>query len=129
MESSTIEKKIEVFGDNTLQNKLKSKMSRKILIAIVICAFIVRLFLIWVGKHEFVGWFNHTYYYFVQTRELLESGKLAFPDMPFLFYLYAATAKLLTLLGIDEHSAIVNASKFWMCAIPALIPIPVYAVL
>lgn len=104
-------------------------MNRKILLAIIFIGFIVRLFLIWIGRPEFVGWFNHTYYYYVQTRELLESGKLAFPDMPLLFHLYATSAKILTWMGLDSNSAIVNASRFWMCLIPALIPIPVYAVL
>lgn len=104
-------------------------MNRNILISIVFCAFIARVFLIWIGRPEFVGWFNHTYYFYVQTRELLETGNLAFPDMPLLFHLYTATSKMLTWFGLESHSAIVNASRFWMCAIPALIPIPVYAIL
>ena len=104
-------------------------MNRIALLTIVFCAFIARLFLIWIGRPEFVGWFNHTYYYFVQTRELLESGKFAFPDLPLLFQLYAVSAKILTWIGLDIQTAIIISTRFWMCLIPALIPISIYGVL
>ncbi len=104
-------------------------MSKNTLILLlVLVAFMVRVSLIWLGRPEFVGWFNHTYYFYVQTQELLESGRLSFPDMPLLFYVYALTAKMLTWIGLETPVAIVNATRFWMCLIPSLIPIPLYAV-
>lgn len=87
----------------------------KLLLLLVSISFLVRVFTIWLGRPEFVGWFNHNYYYFVETLGLLERGKLPFPDMPLLFYIYAATANLLTWLGVESHLAIVNATRFWMC--------------
>jgi len=57
-----------------------------ILFIIVLAAFGCRVALIWIGRPEFVGWFNHTYYYYVQTKGLLIKGQLPFPDMPLLFY-------------------------------------------
>lgn len=94
--------------------------------AIVIAATIVRVLFLWVGRPQFVGWFNHTYYYYVETKGLLETGVLPYPDMPLLFYLYALTAKMMSWLGIPTDIAIVSATRFWMCIIPSLIPIPVY---
>lgn len=104
------------------------KQNSKLLLILLFVSFIVRLFILWVGRPEFVGWFNHTYYYYVETQGLLESGKLPFPDMPLLFYIYAATAKILTWIGVENHIAIVNSTRFWMCLIPSLIPIPIYSI-
>lgn len=104
------------------------KQNSKLLLIILFVSFLVRVFIIWIGRPEFVGWFNHTYYYYVETQGLLESGKLPFPDMPLLFYIYAATAKCLIWLGMENHIAIVNATRFWMCLIPSLIPIPIYSI-
>ena len=104
---------------------MKSRESR-ILLAIVLTAVFVRLFYLWIGRPEFVGWFNHTYYYFVQVRSLLETGSLAFDDMPLLFYLYALGAKILQFAGMNSESAIVNSTRFFMCVIPSLIPVPIY---
>ncbi len=94
---------------------------------LILIAFIVRVIVIWVERPEFVGWFNHTYYYYVQTRGLLENGSLPFPEMPLLFYIYSFTAKLLNWFGVEINAAIVIATRFWMCLIPSILPIPVYA--
>lgn len=100
-----------------------------ILFSILLTAFLVRVFVIWIDRPEFVGWFNHTYYYFVEVKGLLENGKLPFPDMPLLFYIYAYSSKLLILIGMDDHNAIVVSTRFWMSIIPSLIVIPVYLIL
>ncbi len=81
---------------------------------------------LWIYRPEFVGWFNHTYYYYVETKGILENGHLPFADMPLLFYLYVATSKLLGWFGMELNSAIVISSRFWMSLIPSLIPIPVF---
>ena len=39
-----------------------------ILAVIVMLAFVIRAATIWIGRPVFTGWFNHTYYYYVQTR-------------------------------------------------------------
>jgi len=96
---------------------MKQTQINKLSILILI-AFIVRVIVIWVGRPEFVGWFNHTYYYYVQTRGLLENGSLPFPEMPLLFYIYSFTANLLNWFGVEINAAIVSATRFWMCLIP-----------
>ena len=58
---------------------------------LILIAFTIRVIIIWLTRPEFVGWFNHTYYYYVQTRGLIENGHLPFPEMPLLFYLYSYT--------------------------------------
>ena len=93
---------------------------------IILVAFLTRLVLLWVGRPEFVGWFNHTYYYYVETRGLISSGALPYPDMPLLFHLYASTAKFLSWVGIAQNTAVVSATRFWMCLVPSLTPLPVY---
>ncbi len=98
------------------------------LLLLVSSAFFARVFLIWIGRPEFVGWFNHTYYYYVETLGLMSNGKLPFPDMPLLFHLYANTARLIGWFGVETKIAIVHSTRFWMCLIPSLIPIPVYLV-
>ena len=105
---------------------MKIPSDKFILGLIVLTAIMVRVFTIWIGRPEFVGWFNHTYYYYVEVKGLLESGKLPFPDMPLLFYLYAFTAKIFSAFGMGFNTAVVNATRFWMSIIPSLIAIPVY---
>ena len=102
---------------------LKNKL---LLLSIIITAIFVRVMFLWIGRPEFVGWFNHTYYYYVQVKGLLENGWLHFPDMPLLFSLYGITAKLFQLLGIEQNTAIVYSTRFLMSIIPSLIPIPIY---
>lgn len=105
------------------------QLSDKVLLVfLVIPAFLTRVLFIWIDRPEFVGWFNHTYYYYVQTNGLLENGALPFRDMPLLFYIYSITARFLTWLGADNHDAVVNATRFWMCLIPSLLPLPFYAI-
>jgi len=97
--------------------------------SIIVLACIIRILFIWVGRPEFVGWFNHTYYYYVQTMGIVENGTMPFDDMPFLFYLYALTSKFLVSLGMDVRAVVVSSSRFWMVLIPSLIPIPVFRIL
>ena len=104
------------------------KKDKKILSAIVLFAILVRLLFLWVGRPVFVGWFNHTYYYYVEVRGLLEQGVLPYNDMPLLFYIYAFVAKLLVGMGLEVDSAIVASTRLCMSIVPSLIPIPVYAV-
>ncbi len=92
-------------------------------------ALVTRVLVLWLGRPEFVGWFNHTYYYYVETKGLLLYGKLPFPDMPLLFYLYAVTGKILTWFGIELNQSIVISTRFWMSIIPSLLPIPIYLTL
>lgn len=96
------------------------------MLLIVLTAIITRVLFLWVGRPEFVGWFNHTYYYYVQVEALLKTGDLAFSDMPLLFYVYAISAKLLLSLGLEVQTAVIVSTRFWMSIIPSLIPIPVF---
>ncbi len=98
----------------------------KFILSLVLIAFLVRVLVIWVGRPEFVGWFNHTYYYYVETKGLLQNGQLPFPDMPLLFYVYAGTAKVLMFFGMEMHHTIVSSTRFWMSLIPSLLPIPIF---
>ena len=95
---------------------------------IVLAGFIARLFTLWIGRAEFTGWFNHTYYYFVEVRGLLDHGRLPYPDMPLLFHLDALVARLLIAVGMEQPAAIVAATRFWMCLLPALISVPAFAI-
>jgi ABC-type transporter Mla subunit MlaD len=65
----------------------KLEKEHLLLLSIVVLAILVRIIFIWVGRPEFVGWFNHTYYYYVETKGLLSDGKLPYPDMPILFFM------------------------------------------
>lgn len=96
--------------------------------AIVLAGFAARALLLWAGRGEFTGWFNHTYYSFVQARGLLEQGRLPFPDMPLLFHLEALVARLLRALGLAGPPAIVAATRFWICLLPALVAVPVHRI-
>mgnify|MGYP000011713989 CR=1 FL=1 len=88
---------------------MKNQSLRKefLTLGMIVCiAILARVFTIWIGRPEFVGWFSHTYYYFVEVRSLLENGALAYPDMPLLFLVYAFFAKILLYLGIDSKIAL-----------------------
>ncbi len=97
-----------------------------VFLIILLAAIAVRVLFLWVSRPEFVGWFNHTYYYYVETRGLLTEGRLPYPDMPLLFYLYALTAKILSWLGLEGNAAVVTATRFWMCVIPSVTAVVVY---
>lgn len=101
-------------------------MARRVLFALIGSAFAARAVALWLTRPEFTGWFNHTYYYWVQTRGVLEHGTLPYTDLPLLFHLYAAVARALGLLGLDVPSSIINASRLVMCVVPALLIFPVY---
>lgn len=103
-------------------------MNRLALSAIVGAGFAFRAAAIWLTRPEFVGWFNHVYYYWVQTRALLEDGALPFADLPLLFYWYAALTTVLDALGLESGPAIVHATRLTMSFVPALIAIPVYLI-
>ena len=60
---------------NDRGHSLRSRELKRLLL-IVLAAVIVRVFTLWIGKPEFTGWLNHTYYYFVQVRGLLADGTL-----------------------------------------------------
>ncbi len=96
------------------------------LAAIVVAAFLFRALLLWVTRPEFVGWFNHSYYYWVQVRGILDTGQMPFDDLPLLFYLYAALAAVLQSIGLDSSAAIVNATRALMSITPALVAVPVF---
>ncbi|MDJ0698808.1 MAG: hypothetical protein QNJ07_03040 [Woeseiaceae bacterium] len=91
-------------------------------------SFVTRAVAIWLTRPEFVGWFNHSYYYWVQTRGVLEHGQLPFADLPLLFHLYAGVARLTQLAGLDAHAAIVHASRGLMSIGPALVALPVFVI-
>ncbi|MEZ5425146.1 MAG: hypothetical protein R2747_02670 [Pyrinomonadaceae bacterium] len=98
----------------------------RILILIVCAAILARVFIIWIGRPEFVGWFSHTYYYFVEVEGLLRDGSLVYPDMPLLFYFYALISKILMFFGVETKPAIVASTRLVMSVVPALMAIPVY---
>ena len=101
---------------------------RTTLFAIIGVAFVGRAFVIWFSRPEFVGWFNHCYYYWIQVKGLLENNQLPFADMPLLFYLYAAEASVLHWFGMDMPKAIVTATRFTMSLAPALIACSFYLI-
>jgi len=103
-----------------------SPRERAALALIVGVGLAARAVAIWLTRPEFVGWFNHSYYYWVQVRGLFENGRLPFADMPLLFAIDAATASLFHALGMGIQPAIVNATRMIMSIVPALIAIPFY---
>ena len=103
-------------------------MNRLALIAIVGTGLAFRAAAIWLTRPEFVGWFNHVYYYWVQARGVLEEGALPFADMPLLFYWYAGLATVLEATGLESGPAIVHATRFTMSLVPALVAVPVYRI-
>jgi len=92
----------------------------------VAVAFVTRFSVLVVGRPAFVGWFNHSPYYWVQSKSLVEHGALAYGDMPLLFTLYAVLAKSASLFGLPLEPAIVVASRLVMTLVPALIPIAIF---
>jgi hypothetical protein len=66
-------------------------------------------------------------YYPLQVRALLETGRLAFPDMPLYFYLNAACVKLLSLFThVDQDTLILHISKILDSVSLPLLVIPLY---
>ncbi len=104
---------------------VKWQESNKLLLT-VLAATATRVFTLWIDKAEFAGWLNHTTYYFVQVRGLLQHGTLAYKDMPLLFYLYGMVAKGFGVLGVEQNDAIVISTRLIMCLAPSLIAIPIY---
>jgi hypothetical protein len=92
----------------------------------VAVAFLSRFFMLVVGRPAFVGWFNHSPYYWVQSKSIIEGGSLAYGDMPLLFALYAALAKGVMMFGVPLEPAIIVTSRLVMSIVPALIPVAVY---
>ena len=119
------EKNIGIIRD---LRKLRLNETNKIT-AIVIAAIAVRVVTLWMGRAEFTGWLNHTYYYFVQVRGLLNDGVLPYSDMPLLFYLYSFVVKILNFIGIEQSDSIVISTRIIMCLVPSLIPIFIYKII
>ncbi|REJ76045.1 MAG: hypothetical protein DWQ47_10500 [Acidobacteria bacterium] len=103
-----------------------SRRNLSILFSIIAASFLTRALAIWFFRPEFAGWFNHTYYYFVQTRSLIDTGVLPFSDLPLLFFTYAGIARFLGVFGMESGEAVVTASRFLMSSVPALTAVPVY---
>lgn len=101
-------------------------MTRRLLWSLVGGTFLARAIALWWTRPEFTGWFNHTYYYWVQARGVLEAGTLPYTDLPLLFYLYAALAWILQLFGLSLEPSIINASRLVMCVVPALLVYAAY---
>ncbi len=104
-------------------------MEKIALTAIIAAGILARALTIWIGRPEFAGWFNHTYYYFVEVRGILQTRAMPYGDMPFLFYFYALIARILMLFGVEINPAIVISTRFVMSVIPALTAVPIYAFL
>ena len=94
----------------------------------ILSAFVIRATTIWWTRPDFVGWFNHSYYYWLQTRSILTDGTLAYPDMPLLLWLYSALTWLLQPF-ISQDLAIIHSARFFMSLIPVLLPIIFYRML
>ncbi len=99
-----------------------------ILAFVIGSAFAGRALAIWINRPEFVGWFNHSYYYWVQVKGVLESGRLPYADLPFLFHVYAAEASVLQVFGREMQPAIVTSARATMSIAPALIAYPIYMI-
>ncbi|MCB0561277.1 MAG: hypothetical protein H6573_23680 [Lewinellaceae bacterium] len=66
-------------------------------------------------------------YYPIQVRSLLETGRLAFPDMPLLFSIEAVVAKVLVWLRIASlDESILLATRYTASVLSALAILPVY---
>ena len=87
-----------------------------------------RVLTLWLGRPDFTGWLNHSYYYFVQVRGLLETGHLPYPDMPLLFHVYAWIARVLMAVGMEPDPAVVASTRVVMCVAPALVALPVHGI-
>lgn len=101
----------------------------KFLLALVAASALARALVIWIFRPEFAGWFNHTYYYFVQVRGILEKGSMPYSDLPLLFYFYASAARGLMFLGFSAETSIVNSTRLLMSIVPALTAVPVFFLL
>lgn len=101
----------------------------RILAFILLGAFGARAIGLWLTRPEFMGWFNHAPWYWVQTRGLMQDGQLPFSDLPLLFYLYAALTHVIEFLGFAREPAVINASRLLMCLTPALIAWPFWLML
>ncbi len=67
-------------------------------------------------------------YYLVQARSLLQQGKLGIPDLPLTFVIQAILAKIVQFVsGASLESSIVFAVKFADAVLPALVAVPVFA--
>ena len=74
--------------------------------------------------------FGNGGYYPLQVRAILERGTLAFPDMPFLFYLDAGVVKLISFFGFAiTDDLILNTVKFMDSLLFPLILLPAYQLL
>jgi hypothetical protein len=103
-----------------------NKKEYLLLLSIVCIAIVFRLLAIWVWRPEFVGWFSHTYYYYVQVQGILQNGSLQYADMPFLFYFYSFFAKILILFGLETKLAIITSTRIIMAITPAFLAFPVF---
>jgi len=66
-------------------------------------------------------------YYPVQIRAILETGKLAFRDMPLYFYLNALIVKMIWLIsGAENDQVILHVTRILDSMIPPLMVIPFY---
>ncbi len=92
----------------------------------IAAALVARFVVLFVGRPDFVGWFNHSPYFWVQAKSLIEHGNLAYGDMPLLFAIYAGLAQVISALGVPLEPAIIVASRLVMIVAPALIPVAVY---
>jgi len=67
-------------------------------------------------------------YYLVQTRALLEHGRLGIPDLPLTFWVDAGLASLVQLFsGMALEPSIMLAVKLEDAVLPALVAMPVFA--
>ncbi len=107
-------------------NNLIFKKDWLILALIISTIILLRVFTIWIGRPEFVGWFSHTYYYFVEVQGVLQNNSLVYSDMPLLFYIYAIISKILIYFGVAPKLAIVTSTRLVMSVTPALTALPVY---
>jgi hypothetical protein len=69
-------------------------------------------------------------YYPLQVRSILEKGRLAFPDMPLVFWLQALVAKLFALFNPNNMEAnILGAIKATDILLPPLAAIPIFGIM
>ena len=85
------------------QRNINWKRSFVPLVIVMTLAFLIRAVFIWFYRPQFVGWFNHSCYYYVQVKGVIEHGSLPSPDMPLLFYLYALSSQLPQLHSLPEE--------------------------
>jgi len=69
-------------------------------------------------------------YYLVQVRSILESGHLAVPDLPLIFWIQAAVASVIQVFtAFEQEKAIIFACKLLDSVAPVLLVVPVYYML